>query len=153
LSILKGEQRTLNKIFYMGKVFVNVIGIWQEGFSDPLWVMTNLDAEEGLVIYLRRMKIEQAFRNLKSLLNFEKLMNKRRILMEKMVAMLLIAFSIDLILGETLRDQLFPEGTRKQKIYSGSFVFLKLKPDLSPQTLSLGRIAFSQIICPVQIHI
>lgn len=41
--------------------------------------MTNLrKAEEGLAIYLQRMKIEEAFRDLKSLLNFHKLMNKRR---------------------------------------------------------------------------
>jgi hypothetical protein len=153
LSVSPGETRMLNKIFYKGKVFVNVIGVWRKGFSNPMWVMTNLDAEDGLAIYLQRMKIEQAFRDLKSLLNFDKLMNKRRSLMEKIVALLLIAYSIALILGETLRNQLFPEGTRKQKIYSGPFLFLKLKPDLSPQTLSLGRTAFSQIICPVRTHV
>ncbi len=69
------------------------------------------------------MKIEQAFRDLKSLLNFDKLMNKRRILMEKMVALTLMACAIALILSETLRNQLFPDGTRKQKIYSGPFLF------------------------------
>jgi len=37
------------------------------------------------------MKIEEVFRDLKSLLNFHELMNKRRIRMEKMVALLLIA--------------------------------------------------------------
>ena len=51
------------------------------------------------------MKIEETFRDLKSLLNFHKLMNKRRTLMEKMVAFLLIAYAIALILGETLRNQ------------------------------------------------
>ena len=40
LSIAKGETRILNKAFYKGKVFVNVIGVWREGFSRPLWVMT-----------------------------------------------------------------------------------------------------------------
>ena len=38
LSICKGETRILNKVFYMGKVFVNVIDIWREGFSKPIWV-------------------------------------------------------------------------------------------------------------------
>ena len=153
LSISEGETRILNKVFYKGKVFVNVIGFWRKGFSQPLWVMTNIKAEDGLAIYFQRMKIEEAFRDLKSLLNFHKLMNKRRVLMEKMVALLLIAYAITLILGETLRHCLFPEGGRKQQIYSGPFIFLKLKPNISPPTLLLARSTFSQIICPVRTHV
>jgi hypothetical protein len=45
LSVQKGETRILNKVFYMGKVFVNVIGQWKEGLNEPLWVMTSLPAE------------------------------------------------------------------------------------------------------------
>jgi hypothetical protein len=36
LSVQKGETRILNKVFYMGKVFVNVIGLWQGGLSEPM---------------------------------------------------------------------------------------------------------------------
>lgn len=78
--------------------------------------MTNLKAEDGLAIYFQRMNIEEAFRDLKSLLNLHKLMNKRRTLMEKMVALLLIAYAIALVLGETLLAQLFPEGCCKQTL-------------------------------------
>jgi hypothetical protein len=153
LSVANGETRILNKIFYKGKVFVNVIGVWQKGFSDPMWIMTNLKAEDGLAIYLQRMKIEEAFRDLKSLLDFHKLMNKRRTMMEKVVALLLIAYTIALILGETLRTQLFPENCRKHKLYSGPFIFLKLKPDLSPPVLSQALSTFSLTVCPVRIHV
>jgi hypothetical protein len=132
LTICKGETRPLNKIFYMGKVFVNVIGVWQAGFKEPMWIMTNLKAEDGLAIYLQRMKIEEAFRDMKNLLGLEKLMNKQRNHMEKMVALLLIAYAISLLLGETLRSFLFSENNRKQKLYSGLFVLLKLKLNLSP---------------------
>lgn len=45
LSVSKGETRVLNKVFYKGKVFVNLVGIWHKGFSEPMWVMTNLDAQ------------------------------------------------------------------------------------------------------------
>jgi len=83
LSMPKGEIRILNKIFYKGRVFVNVIGVWREGFSEPMWVMTNLVAKAGLAFYDERKKIEETFRDLKSLLNFHKLMNKRLCLMEK----------------------------------------------------------------------
>jgi hypothetical protein len=153
LSIQKGETRILNKVFYKGKVFVNVIGVWQKGFSDPMWIMTNLDAKTGLAIYYERMKIEETFRDLKSLLNFHKLMNKRRRLMEKMVALILIAYTIVLIVGESLRAQLFPDGCRKNKLFSGPFIFLKLKPDLAPPVLSQARLAFSQLVIPVRTHV
>jgi len=153
LSLQKGETRILNKVFYRGKVFVNVIGVWQKGFSTPMWIMTNLKAEDGLAIYYQRMKIEEAFRDLKSLLNFHKLMNKRRNLMEKMVALILIAYAIVLVVGEVLRAQLFLEGSRKNKLYSGSFVFLKLRPDISPPLLTQARLAFDQLVLHVRTYV
>jgi hypothetical protein len=150
LSISQGDTCTLNRVLYKGKVQVNLIGVWKEGCSTPLWIMTNMIATVGLTYYLERMKIEEAFRDLKSLLNFDKLMNKRRTLMEKMVALLLIAYALALILGEALREQLFPPECRKHRLFSGPFIFLKLKPDLSPPTLALSHSFFSQMVCPVR---
>jgi transposase len=153
LSVANGETLILNKIFYKGKVFVNVIGVWQKGFSDPMWIMTNLKAEDGLAIYLQRMKIEEIFRDLKSLLNFHKIMRKRRIIVEKMAALLLIAYAIALILGETVRTQLFLENCRKQELFSRPFIFLKLRPDLSPPVLSPALSTFSLTVCPIRTHV
>ena len=62
--------------------------------------MTNLDVKIGLAIYEQRMKIEETFRDLKFPLNFHKLMNKRFILMENMVALILIAYAFVLVKGE-----------------------------------------------------
>ncbi len=157
LSICKGETRILNKVFYMGKIFVNVIGIWQKGFSKPVWIMTNLDARQGLDIYFERMKIDESFRDMKSLLGLEKLMNKRRDHMEKMVALLLIAYTIGLWLGENLRSTLFPEGTRKHKLYSGLFLLLKLKLTI-PQHVFLpisshALSSFASLILPVRSNV
>ena len=151
LSINKGETRILNKVFYKGKVFVNVIGLWREGFSKPIWVMTNLKAEDGLQIYLQRMKIEECFRDMKNLLGLEKLMNKRRDHMEKMIALLMIAYVIGLWVGEVLRTNLFQETTRKYKLFSGLFVFLKLKPPPNFIQYSLLALAsFSSFILNVR---
>ena len=153
LSVEKGQTRILNKVFYKGKVFVNVIGIWQKGFSEPIWIMSNLKAEEALAIYFQRMKIEETFRDLKNLLNFHKLMNKRRSMMEKMVALILIAYAVILILGETLRTHLYPESSRKNKLFSGPFIFLKLKPALAPPILSQARSAFNHLVLPVRCNV
>lgn len=119
--------------------------------------MTNLDAKRGSDIYLQRMKIEESFRDMKSLLGLEKLMYKRRDHVEKMVTFLLLAYAIGLWLGETLRSVLFPEGTRKHKLYSGLFVLLKLKLSLprqeflpiSSRTLS----SFTNLVCYVRTNV
>lgn len=157
LTISKGERRVINKVFYMGKIFVNLIGIWKEGFSQPMWVMTNLKAEDALDIYLQRMKIEESFRDLKNLLGMGKLMSKRRDHMEKMVALLLIAYTIGLWLGETLRETLFPKDTRKHKLYSGLFIFLILKFDLAPpdflRSASTALASLKTCLFPVRIHV
>jgi hypothetical protein len=157
LTVSKGETRVLNKVFYMGKILVNLIGVWKEGFAQPLWVMTNLKAEDGLGIYMQRMKIDESFRDLKNLLGMEKLMLKRRDHMEKMVALLLIAYTIGLWLGETLRETVFPKDSRKQKLYSGLFIFLKLKLDLSPPDLfrssSLALSTFNACLFPVRSNV
>lgn len=154
LNVKKGETRILNKVFYMGKVFVNVIGRWKEGFQQPLWIMTNLSAEQGLSFYLQRMKIEQTFRDLKSLLGMDKLMCQKRHWMEQMVALILIAYAIGLVLGETFRSYLFPETTRKHKLYSGLFLLLKLKFPLPYQTHKQIRLqalqTFQSITIPVR---
>jgi hypothetical protein len=154
LSVKKGETRILNKVFYRGKVFVNVIGQWQTGLKEPMWIMTNLPAEQGWSFYEQRMKIEETFKDLKSLLGMDRLMCQKRHWMEQMVCLVLIAFAIGLVLGETLRSHLFPEGCRKRKLYSGLFVLLKLK--LTIDFLEFRRICktasqtFQTIVLPVR---
>jgi hypothetical protein len=75
----------------------NVIGRWKEGFNEPIWItpalapgasVTNLRAEQGLAFYLQRMKIDEAFKDLKSLLGMDKLMCQKRHWMESYVVYL-----------------------------------------------------------------
>ena len=88
--------------------------------------MTNPSAEQGLSFYLQRMKIEETFKDLKSLLGIDKLMCQKRHWMEQTVSLALIAYAIGLV-AETLRAHVFPETSRKRELYSGFFVLLKLK--------------------------
>ena len=133
---------------------MNLIGRWKEGFNEPMWIMTNLSAEQGLAFYLQRMKIEEAFKDLKSLLGMDKLMCQKRHGMEQMVSLALIAYAIGLVLGETLRSQLFPETSRKRKLYSGLFVLLKLKLSLPHNDFRkihlLALQTFHSILLPVR---
>lgn len=146
--IFQGESKTYCGLWYRGQVKVNLVGIWKKGFTTPLWIMTDLEPELGKQIYFKRMKIEESFRDLKSILGMTKTMNKKQVYMEKMLALLFIVYSISFLLGEALRDFLyskpiseenqFPESDlipgsthhkkgKKWSKYSGLFVLLKRK--------------------------
>jgi len=98
------KHQIYRQVYYKGEVPLNVIGIWRHGFQRPLWVMTNLEPEAGLELYFLRMKIEICFRDLKSLLHLNKIMNKSQTLLEKMIAMVMLAYAISLVIGEAIRD-------------------------------------------------
>jgi hypothetical protein len=142
LHVSRGKQVSYQGLLYKGNVLVNVAGIWRKGLKEPLWIITNLEPEEGLAIYHQRMKIEESFKDLKSLLGMDKIMNKRQDNMEKMLALVMIAYSIGLMLGEAVRDRLYGPpypcekgaGARargKWCAYSGLFVLLKHKITLA----------------------
>ncbi len=133
-SISPGERIFLRGVYYKGKVKVNLAGQWDKGLGVPLWVISNLEPEKALEIYKARMKIEESFRDLKSLLGLNKIMNKSRERMEKMVAMVLLAFAIAFLVGEEIRDRIY-QG-KKWKLYSGLFIVLKQRVRLSTETLS-----------------
>jgi len=128
-------------------VCVNVIGVWRKGHAQPLWVMSNLAPEQALAIYTARMKIEETFRDLKNLLNLDKLMNKSQAHLEQMAALVMLAFTIGVLYGETLRDELYgpaadPQSAsahrtrqRKWQAYSGLFILLKRKFTLPAKRL------------------
>ena len=117
--------------------------------------MTSLEPHKGLDLYLQRMKIEESFRDLKSLLGLHKVMNKNQQNMEQMVALLMMAYAIGLLIGEAIRDQLFaarenrsqapstPASVhqsevntgQKSKLYSGLFILLKQKIRLSAREI------------------
>jgi predicted MFS family arabinose efflux permease len=84
----------------------------------------------------------------------DRLMCQQRHRMEQMISLALIAYAIGLVLGETLRSHLFPETSRKRKLYSGLFVLLKLKLSLPytefRQISFLALQAFHSIVLPVR---
>ncbi len=151
LTIAPGETEIHRGLYYKGRVSINVIGVWKPGLSEPLWVMTDLLPEAGLQIYFQRMKIDESFRDLKNLLHLDKLMNKKPEYMEKMIALVMLAYSIGVLTGEGVRDAIFGEPIKararvpiperipnqpqlrqgkKWKLYSGLFIVLKQKVDV-----------------------
>lgn len=133
LSIRPGEKVFRKGIYYKEKIKVNLAGEWARGLREPLWVITNLQPEAALTIYKARMKIEQAFRDLKSLLRRDKVINKTRRNMERMTALLLLAYAIALLIGEDIRERIYPG--KKSKLYSGLFILLKHRIRLAREVM------------------
>jgi hypothetical protein len=107
LLIEKGEKREIKGAYYRGEVKVNVAGIWLKDQKEPLWVMGSLEPDELLEVYKKRMKIEQTFKDSKSLLNIEKVMSKRRGHLESTLALVLLAYGLGLMIGEAARDEAY----------------------------------------------
>jgi hypothetical protein len=154
LFIKPGETVIHPNVYYLGTVKVNLVGYWRKSLSKPLWVMTTLEPKRGLEIYLKRMKIEQTFRDCKDLLHLTKLMNKKQPLLEHMVALSLLAYIIGVWFGEALRDVVYgkldvaqlpdallnkllvdPNVHPKWLLYSGLFILLKQKLRLSSRQI------------------
>jgi transposase len=132
---------------------VNISGKWDKGFSEPMWVISNLPPEEAIKIYRLRMKIEESFKDMKNLLSIEKIMNQKQENMEKMASMVLLSYSIGLLIGETIRENVYTE--KKRKLYSGLHILLKRKVNISGETLksiiNSAYLIFSGIVlCNIQ---
>lgn len=150
LFIKPGETVIRPNVYHLGTVKVNLIGYWRKSLSKPLWVMTSLEPKRGLEIYLKRMKIEQTFRDCKDLLHLPKLMNMKQALLEQMIALSLLTYVVGVWFGEAIRDVTYgmlaidqlPEALLnkppvdvnahpKWLLYSGLFVLLKQRLRLS----------------------
>lgn len=151
-----GRTVIYSQVRYKGQIPVNIVGVWRQGFKSPLWVMTDLEPQRGLEIYLKRMKIEESFRDCKTLLGLDRVMNKRQALMEQMVALALLAYVMGLFCGEALRDVSYghrnpqeitwetllqvPDPSQrdpKWAQYSGLFILLKQQLRISPHQADL----------------
>ena len=142
-------------IFHVGEAYPKSLFAQSQWTTPPCQLQLAPSCQAEFVIC--DQTIDESFRDMKSLLGLEKLMNKRRDHMEKMVALLLIAYVIGLWLGETLRSSPFPENARKHNLYSGLFVLLKLKLTVSKQDFlpisSQALSSFSSLILPVRTNV
>lgn len=144
------EPQIYRDIYYKGEVKVNVIGFWKSGMAKPLWVITNIAPEKALEIYLQRMKIEMKFRDMKSILQLDTIMNKSKSYLDQMIALMLITYAIAILIGEAIRDVRYarispdqldlnqqPDVPKNSHWYafSGLFVLLRQKRRLSHEIL------------------
>jgi hypothetical protein len=110
LLIEKGEKREMEGVYYRGQTKVNAAGIWPKDQKEPLWVMGSLKSDELVEVYGERMKIEQTFKDSKTLLGIEKVMSKKREHLEITLALVLMAYGLGLMIGEAARDEAYGGG-------------------------------------------
>jgi hypothetical protein len=148
LTINPGDEVNMRGVYYKSKLEVNISGKWDKGFSEPMWVISNLPPQEAIKIYRLRMKIEESFKDMKILLSINKIMNQKQDNMEKMASMVLLSYSIGLLIGETIRESVYTE--KKRKLYSGLHILLKRKVSIFGDTLkaviNTAFLVFSNIV-------
>lgn len=159
------KPQIYRQVYYQGEVCLDLIGIWRYGFKQPMWIMTNLEPEMGLKLYYQRMKIEICFRDLKSLLHIDKVMNKSQDYLDKMLAMVILAYAICLVVGEAIRDVQYAQVTPVElnlltipqvgkrsswHLFSGPFLLLKqrfrLEQTVLNQIVKAALAIFAQLI-------
>jgi len=157
--VVSPEQTVVYRdLLYKDQVRVQVIGHWQRGFGQPLWLITDLQPEQALRLYQQRMKIEESFRDLKNLLGLDRVMSQRRDYLEQVLALVMIAYAIGLLLGETLCDKLFRRTDSKRRLYSGLFLLLAHRPQVphavAQQIAATALLAFTCLVsAPVRTHV
>ncbi len=144
------KPKIYRQVYYQGQVRLNVIGSWHYGCAEPMWIMTNLDPQAGLALYYRRMQIEICFRDLKSLLHIDQIMNKSQVYLNKMLALVLLAYAVSVVIGEAIRDVQYahiepqdydwltvPQVDKRSRwyLFSGPFLLLKKRYWLSKRVL------------------
>jgi hypothetical protein len=159
------KPQIYRQVYYMGEVCLNVVGIWRYGFKEPMWIITNLEPEAGLALYDQRMKIEICFRDLKSLLHIDKVMNKSQVYLNKMLAMVMLTYAITLLVGEAIRDVQYaqviphqlnllvvPSVDKRSRwfLFSGPFLLLKqryrLHQSVLRQIVKVTLLIFAQLV-------
>jgi hypothetical protein len=117
LQLTPGQTRYYAGIWYRGKVKLNLAGTWLAGCKEPLWVASNIAAKPALHIYQQRMKIEESFRDLKSLLHVDKVVSKTQKNMEKLILLMMIVYTIGVLVGEKVRDRMFPGEKKMEPLF------------------------------------
>lgn len=117
LAIGKEESKVFEGVYYKGNVRMNLAGYWKKGMKEPMWVATNIEGKRALKIYEDRMKIEESFKDLKSLLGLEKIMSQNRQYMEKLIMLILIAYTIGVLVGEKIRDRMYRNEKKMEPLF------------------------------------
>jgi hypothetical protein len=74
--VSQGEGQVHTRVLYRGQVRANLIGRRERGLRQPMWVMTDLEPQQGWDLCQQRMKIDESFRDLKGLLGLHRIINR-----------------------------------------------------------------------------
>jgi hypothetical protein len=123
-SIQKGQTKIWRDVYYKGKIKVNLIGVWDPKYKNPLYIITNYDPEDALRIYKLRMKLEESFRDVKDKFGITKIMTKTRANFIKLILLAFLAYGLLLLVGETLKNIAFNKKSYVK--FSGIFILLNM---------------------------
>lgn len=137
IYIERGEKKIYRDVYYKGMIRGNIVCLWDKRFAKPLVIFTNMENTEKVIeIYKKRMKIEESFRDLKSIFNMEDVMNKKMENAKKMIDLLMIAYNILLMIGHQIKDRYYYFESKGR--YSGVYIIVSDRFRLSRDMIEFG---------------
>ncbi len=98
------ERRVWHQVQHHDLQGLTLIGYWTSSHTVPIWLLTTWpNPEQALAWYLMRMRIEETFRDWKTLLHVEAKMNQRWPWMHRTVGLVILTYAIGMVTGELLR--------------------------------------------------
>ncbi len=142
--VAPGQRRVWREVQYHELRSLTLIGYWVSSHAAPIGLLTTWpNPEQALAWYLMRMRIEEAFRDGKTLLLVEANMNQRWPGMSRTMGRVVLAYAMGMVAGELLRDLYGGEGLpedwaawrrpkRRGFAYSGLLTLLRIKDQPPP---------------------
>ncbi len=128
--------------FYRGKLRVHIVGYRPSITRETMWFAIS----DGVNVYYDRFYIEHGFKDLKGRFNLHRAMIRSTRILERLIALIFIAYILTLIAGSFIRESGFIS-KRYANRYSAVSVFFRLSHRVPPdkrQVLLDGILSFFQ---------
>ncbi len=127
---------------YRGKLRVHIVGYRPSITRETMWFAIS----DGVNVYYKRFYIEHGFKDLKGRFNLHRAMIRSTRILERLIALIFIAYILTLVAGSFIRESGFIS-KRYTNRYSAVSVFFRLSHRVPPDKLRVllnGILSFFQ---------
>jgi hypothetical protein len=137
-EIEPGKMEIYRSALYVGKLRVHIVGYRPSITRETMWfaVSDGVDVHSAVDVYYERFYIEHGFKDLKSRFNLHRAMIRSVRILERLIALILIAYILALVAGSFIREKGFiPK--RYASRYSSVSVFYRFSHWVPPDKRQL----------------
>ncbi len=102
-DIEPGKMEIYENALYRGKLRVHIVGYRPSITRETMWFAIS----DGVDVYYKRFYIEHGFKDLKGRFNLHRAMIRSTRILEKLIALIFIAYILTLVAGSFIRESGF----------------------------------------------